>query len=301
MHARQSVYTFKGSGPRYWIAYEYCWTNNMAINEERWQKNIDWVAKNFKAYGYDMVCNDGWIEGAQTINTNGYITKYNDLWINGFDYWSNYLSERGMKMGIYYNPLWLTRTALAKNVCVKGTGYKANDIVGTTPFNVDLNWVDTDKPGAKAWIQGYVNYFINLGARYLRIDFLENYEKNYGTRRYEKALKWIVEAAGDRIFLSLVMPNCYNKAETELKYGDMIRIDDDCFHGGWDFLSNRRRGQRNSGWPQFGNAFDGFIYFSGIAGRGQMIMDGDFIRLNKLANDDERIFNISLFTMELSM
>lgn len=55
------------------------------------------------------------------------------------------------------------------------------------------------------------------------------------------------------------MPHCYNHAKTELKYGDMIRIDDDCFDGDWDFVSNRRRGQQKDHWPQFGNAFDGFI------------------------------------------
>ena len=297
LYARESPYTLQGTGPRYWIAYENCWTENKAITEDRWKSNIDWVNDNFKSFGYDMVCTDGWIENAQTINANGYITKYNDLWVNGFDYWAKYLARQNMKLGVYYNPMWLTRTALAENVPVVGTGYHAPDIVGETPFNIDLNWVDTDKPGAREWIQGYVKYFIDQGATYLRIDFLENYEKNYGTKRYAQALEWIKEAAGNKIFLSLVMPNCYNHAQTELAYGDMIRIDDDCFDGGWDFLSNRRRGQSKPDWPQYGNAFDGFISFSDISGKGKIILDGDFIRLNTLDTDAERIFQVSLFAM----
>ena len=48
-----------------------------------------------------MICNDGWIETSQTVNENGYIVKYNDDWQHGFKYWSNYLAERGMKLGVY--------------------------------------------------------------------------------------------------------------------------------------------------------------------------------------------------------
>ncbi len=136
-----------------------------------------------------------------------------------------------------------------------------------------------------------------MGVVYLRIDFLENYENNYGTIKYEQALKWIMEAAGDDMFLSLVMPNCNNHAETEIKYGDMIRISDDCFDGDWDFVSNRRRNQKKDKWPQYGNLFDGFIGFSDVGKRGQMILDGDFMRMNKLANDDERKFLFSLMIM----
>jgi alpha-glucosidase len=193
--------------------------------------------------------------------------------------------------------MWLTKAAYDQNVPVKGTSYHARDIVGPKSFNDALYWVDAGKPGAKEWIQGYVNHFKKLGSKYLRIDFLENYETNYGTAKYDQALGWIKEVAGDDLFLSLVMPNCYNHAATELKYGDMIRIDDDCFAGDWEFVSNRRRGQQNTKWPQFGNAFDGFIAFSDINGPGKIILDGDFMRMNKLASDNERKFLFSLMIM----
>lgn len=295
--ARDSPYTRKGTGPKYWIAYESCWITNQPISETRWQANIDWINESYKSFGYDMICTDGWIEAAQTINTNGYITTYNDDWTHGFDYWADYLKQRDLTLGIYYNPMWLTKAAYDKNVTIQGTHYKARDLVGPISFNDPLYWVDTDKPGAKEWIQGYVNHFIRLGAVYLRIDFLENYERNYGTAKYRQALEWIQEAAGNKIFLSLVMPNCYNHGETELRYGDMIRVDDDCFNGGWDFTSNRRRGQWRPIWPQYGNAYDGFLGFSDIGGRGQMILDGDFMRLNTSATDAERMFLFSLMVM----
>ena len=193
--ARDSPFTRHGTGPRYWIAYEECFVTNVPLSEERWKANIDWMEKTFKPYGYDMICNDGWIEAAQTVNENGYITKYNSDWKNGFSYWTKYLQERGMKMGVYYNPMWLTRAAYEQNLPVKGTSYHTRDIVGYKSFNDPLYWVDVDKPGAKEWIQNYVRYFKEMGVAYLRIDFLENYETNYGTRRYEQALAWIAEAA----------------------------------------------------------------------------------------------------------
>ena len=295
--ARDSRYTRHGTGPKYWIAYEYCYELNRPMTELRWKNNIDWMAETFREYGYDMICNDGWIEAAQTIDENGYITKYNSDWAHDFRYWNEYIESQGMKAGIYYNPLWLTSAAFEQNCPVKGTDVTAREIIGYHAFNGALHWVDVDKPGAEQWIKGYVRHFIDLGAEYLRIDFLENYEKNYGTERYEKALKWIAEEAGDEIFLSLVMPNCYNHGETELKYGDMIRISDDCYEGDWGFVSGRRRGEQKGYWPQYGNVFDGMVAFSDIAGKGRLIMDGDFMRLNKLANTAERRFLFSLMIM----
>jgi alpha-glucosidase len=294
---RESPFTRKGSGPRYWIAYEYCYTTNSHIPESVWKENIDWMASEMLPYGYDMVCNDGWIEAAQTIDRNGYITKYNSDYQKGFAEWAEYIEDKGMRMGVYYNPMWMTAAAFQADVPVAGTSVTARSIAGEHSFNDYLHWVDVAKPGAKEWIQGYVKYFKDMGVGFLRIDFLENYERNYGTEAYRQALKWIDEAAGDDMMLSLVMPNCYDNASSELPYGDMIRIDDDCFDGDWEFVSGRRRGERKESWPQFGNAFDGFVAFSPLGGHGKMILDGDFMRMNRLASDNERRFLISLMIM----
>jgi hypothetical protein len=297
LDARDSRYTRKGTGPQYWIAYEYCYDLNLPMTELRWQCNIDWIAKTFKDYGYDMISNDGWIEAAQTINKNGYITKYNSSWEKGFSYWNEYIRSKGLKVGVYYNPLWMTKKAYDEDCPVAGSKVTARQIAGYHSFNDALHWVDTDKPGAEQWIKGYVRYFINIGVSFLRIDFLENYENNYGTERYAKALKWIMEEAGDELFLSLVMPNCYGHAETELKYGDMIRIDNDCFAGGWDFVSARNRGNARGNWPQYDNVFDGMVAFSDVAAKGSMILDGDFMRMNKLQSREERQFLFSIMVM----
>ena len=297
LNARDSKYTRRGAGPLYWMAYEQCYVTNVALAEDRYQKSVDWVAENFLRYGYNMVCTDGWIEGAQTVNSNGYILKYNSDWKHGFDYWIDYNRKKGLDTGIYYNPLWLTRKAFSDNMKISGSSQRTRDIVGNKSFNDLLYWVDVNKQGAEQWIKGYVRYFINLGFTFLRVDFLRDYEDYYGTDSYVKALKWIKEEAGDEIMISLVMPNCFNHAVNELPYGDLFRISADVFTGGWDFISNRRRGYHNANWPQWENAFDGFVYFSDVAARGQIIMDGDFIRLNTCNSPKERQFWVSLMAI----
>lgn len=281
----------------YWSIYEYCYETDSALPESRWKDNIDWMAASLRSSGYDMACTDGWIEGAQTVNADGYVTKYNSSWNNDMFYWDRYLKDRGMKLGFYYNPLWMTKAAWEQNLRVKGTPYRTRDLVGNVSFNDPLRWVDVDKPGAKEWIQGYVKHFKAMGVVYLRMDFLHYYEDAYGSAKYAKAMQWIREAAGEDMFLSMVMPHLLNNAAVERENGDMIRMSADTFHGDWGYVSSRWRWANSTTWPQTGNAFDGLIRFSPLAVPGDMILDGDFMRMNKLASDDERRFLQSLMVM----
>ena len=95
--ARDSKFTRKGTGPMYWIAYEYCYDHNVPMMEQRWRANIDWMARELKDYGYDMISNDGWIEAAQSINSNGFVTKYNSAWEHDFVWWNKYIIDKEMK------------------------------------------------------------------------------------------------------------------------------------------------------------------------------------------------------------
>lgn len=295
--ARDSKYTRRGAGPMYWMAYEECFVTDRALSEARYKMNVDWVADNFKEYGFDMICTDGWIEQGQTVNRYGYITKYASDWQNDWAYWIDYNRSKGLKSGIYYNPFWMTRAAYDRNLPVKGTQKNAQDIAGSTKFNDFIYWVDAEKEGAEQWVKGYVQHFIDLGFDFLRVDFVNWYENAYGRESYIKMLKWISEACGDKITFSLVMPNCFDHAAEEMKYCDVMRISEDVFGGGFDFVSGRRRGVYQEGWANWGNAFDGFIGFSDVAGRGQFIMDGDFIRLNTAESDSERQFWVSLMAI----
>lgn len=296
VEARESLHTSRGRAPMYWMAYEQCFVDNNALDETRWRKNIDWVAENLLPLGYDMVCTDGWIEGAQTVNEYGYITKYNSGWGQDFSFYKKLAERKGLDCGIYYNPLWMSRAAHDRNAKVKGSTVGASDICGAEKFNDFIYWVDTDRPGSEQWIKGYVRHFIDLGFKFLRVDFLNMYENAYGTVRYRRALKWIMEEAGDELFVSLVMPNSWNHAKSEREFGDLFRISEDVFGGGFDFVSQRRRGVRYDGWANWGNLYDGFLDFSDID-RSEIMMDGDFVRLNTCARDCEKEFWISLLVM----
>ncbi|WP_052702945.1 carbohydrate-binding protein [Paenibacillus beijingensis] len=350
--ARDSAATRKGVPPLYWMAYETPFTTNTPLTEARWKANVDWFAANFLPYGYDMVSTDGWIEGATMTNANGYILSYNDSWITnnpasetvtGTDTWADwggYVQSKGLKLGVYYNPLWVSPFAVedtSKKVAGR-PGISIRDIVDLNydcdgdgiadgdRFNTGqpnpLYWVDVTKPGAEEYVKGYVNYFKSIGAKFLRVDFLSWYEngkegttpltckkdengngygqqKDHGRANYETALRWMSEAAGDDLTLSLVMPHLYNHGEIEKKYGDMIRIDEDVFGGGWDHISGRRQTWRN-GWSQWANPFQGLTGFSDLAGRTSMINDADFLRMNTFSGpyaDNERKTAVSLLTM----
>ncbi|MEU2431646.1 carbohydrate-binding protein [Streptomyces sp. NPDC007861] len=313
--SRNSVFTRQGAGPLYWNIYGWAFPHNAPIPETEWKANIDWLATSLAPHGYRMACTDGWIEGSSRTTANGYVTTYNDSWQHDWAYWADYLADRGMTLGVYYNPLWVHKAAVADTTktVVGRPDIRVADIVTSGDFFAKgiggntLYWVDVSKPGAKEYIQGYVAHFKNLGVPYLRVDFLSWYEtgtdanlgtvgNSHGSAAYETALRWMHEAAGDGIELSLVMPHLNGNARSELRYGDMVRINADADKGGWARLSGGRQTHQNV-WPNWHNPFCGFTGWAHRSGRGQLILDGDFLMMSAFVNDHERRTAINLMTI----
>lgn len=305
--------------PLYWDVYENNFlkekagvTNNY-ISEDEFLANINWIDTNMKSSGYNMICIDGW--GDADYNVNGYRTKHSSAWAHDYAWWSAELQKRGMTLGIYNNPLWVNTNAANAGLKVKGTNISLSSLINTNENALWFTWLQVDRPGAEEYVKGYIQYYADMGVKFLRVDFLSwfesGYDRNVGTvgpdRRnsyinglsyYETALKWMREACdANGMFLSLVMPNLYTDANIEQKYGHMVRVDEDCAEGGWYRFSDSSRGQQRVGWSQFANPFDGYVYWSKIAGRDKMILDGDFIRLNTYANDEERKCVVSMHLM----
>jgi alpha-glucosidase len=309
---RDSVFTRHGAGPLYWTTYGYNQPHNDYIPQSEWLKNLDWLQATLKPSGYTMACTDGWVDFITSTNANGYVTKYNDNWTMTWADMASDLTSRGMELGVYYNPLWVTRAAVEDptKTVVGRPDVKIADLVNDGDWfngNHTIYWIDVTKDGAKEFIQGYVDYFRKLGAAYLRIDFLCWYETGFdqnmgnvgvahGTDNYRTALGWMSEAAGDGIELSLVMPNLSNHGANERAYGDLARIDNDAGSGGWERLGGGRQNWQPY-WSQWDTPFLGFTGFADISGRGQLILDGDFLLMSKFGSDDERRTAISLFTM----
>jgi hypothetical protein len=306
--AQNPVNPFKA--PLYWDVYENNFLKEKAgvannyITENDFLANINWVDTNLKSLGYTMICVDGW--GDVDYNQYGYRTKHSSMWVHNYAWWSTFLQSKGMTLGIYDNPLWVNKNAANAGIKVRGTDILLSSLINTGENTTWFTWLQVDHPGAEEYVKGYVQHYADMGVKYLRVDFLSwfesGYDRNVGTVGpvrplvyYQNALRWMREACdANGMFLSLVMPNLFNDGLTEQKYGHMVRIDEDCAEGGWYRFSDNARGVKRSGWSQFANPFDGYVYWSKIAGRGQMILDGDFIRLNTYANDEERKSVVSL-------
>ena len=300
-----------GAGPLYWSTYGYENGTNSLIPEDVWKANVDWVAATFRDDGYTMVCTDGWIDNTQRITPHGYIVSQADDWVHDWAWWADYLRAMGLQLGVYYNPLWATRSAVTNpSVTVVGRpDIKVADIVNEGDYFDGgglLQWVDTTRDGAEEYVKGYVAYFRQLGAVFLRIDFLAYYETGFdqndgtvgvehGRASYLQALQWMREAAND-MQLSLVMPNLFDHGSGERQYGDLIRIDNDASFGTWFNLSGGRQTWQPE-WSQWNTPFLGFTGFADISGRGQVILDGDPLLMQSFTRDAERQSAINLFTM----
>lgn len=304
--------------PLYWSVYEYCYeqeragvaNENMDLTPAQWDEIIDWVATNLKPYGYDMVCTDGFIP-MLAKDASGYMTHYGSTSLREL---VDKCKAKGLKLGVYDNPLWIHGP---NDTRIEGTDYTFGglyydgkaEIQNPGAANRWFNWAVAENPGAREFIDGFFKHYKELGVEYIRMDFLSWYEDGkdrgmgvvghgYGRESYARALAYIAESAKKYgIFTSLVMPHMYNDAEVEARYGNMVRIVCDTGGGGWWHCSAQDKGKSYTTWPNCMNQFDGFVYWSHIAGRNKVILDGDFIRLNKFDTDAEKETEISLQLM----
>ncbi len=308
------IHTHKA--PLYWSVYEYAREMELAgipyhemdLSSAQWDAVIDMMSTKFKSHGYDMICTDGFLP--QTARDGSvYMTHYGSMPLKRL---ISKCRVNGMRVGVYDNPLWIKGDLDAK---VPGTDYTLRSLTRNSQDQVlypevtdrpDFTWVVTDHPGAREYIDGFFKHYHDMGVNFVRMDFMCWYEDGdpgrdypvtcgYGRERYERGLAYICESASKYgIFTSIVMPELYNDGELERKYCNMTRIVQDTNIGGWHHFSSFNRGRIYDRWPYADNQMDGFTHWSHIGGKGKIILDGDFLRLNKCANDDERRSQVSL-------
>lgn len=296
--------------PLYWSAYENLIVKEQAghkdayISEAEWAANIRWVATHLQPHGYRMVCIDGWGDTTQ-LTEHGYRRSHSRHWQHDYAEWSARLREQGLELGMYGNPLWVHVATNDRSRTIVGTTIPVASLIQPEE-QARFRWVQVDRPGAEQYVKGSIHFYADMGVRFYRIDFLSWFEDgqdrwlgrvgpNRPREHYATALRWMREAAAERgMLLSLVMPHLYHDAELEAHPGAMIRVNEDTGAGGWSKWNNWFRGQRREGWSVYGNAVDGLTWWSRLAGRGRVILDPDFIRLNTFANDDEKRSVISM-------
>ena len=300
--------------PLYWDVYEYhivrqqeagggpsSSTGTTAENyipESEFLANIDWVDTNLKPYGYDMVAIDGWGD-AQLLSENGYRASHSQNWEHDYAWWSAHLRARGMRLGMYENPLIVHVQPSDTTTKIVGTNISVSSL-GDFRSESTFRWVQVDRPGAEQYVKGYIKYYADMGIDHLRIDFLSWFENGFDRylgrvgpdqprEHYATALRWMREAADQHgMQLSFAMPHLYNEAQLERQYAHSIRISEDVDYGEWWKFSEKDRGRRGYNWSQWANAIDGFTYWSYLSGRDQVRFDGDFLRMNTFSTDSER-------------
>lgn len=253
-----------------------------------------------------MICTDGFIPMLDKEH-RGYMTHYGKMALKDL---VAKCKAKGLKLGVYDNPLWIHSD---DDCVVEGTTYKYAGLKWnhkSTVMNPNakeiFNWAVAENPGCEEFIDGFFKYYKELGVDFIRMDFLSWYEdgkdryagiqgRGYGRESYARALAYIAASAKKYgVFTSLVMPHMYDDAVVEAKYGNMVRIVADTGTGTWWHCSAQDKGKSYTTWPNCMNQFDGFKYWSHIAGRDKVILDGDFLRLNTFDNDNERQTVVSL-------
>ena len=192
--ATSTRFTAKGSGYMGWHStytqqFNEFWSG---LPEQHTRNQIDWVAKNFKSYGYNYICMDGWIFGATRYNSNGYVTTFTDEWKSDWKEMADYVHSNGLKFGMYYNPGWVHKSvANNTNNKIKGTNYTIQSITHTDKSFDEWYEIDPNLPGAEQYAKGMVEYFISCGIDLLKVDFLVNFENDYDHERAMKLERWI--------------------------------------------------------------------------------------------------------------
>ena len=114
---------------------------------------------------------------------------------------ADYMHERGLKIGVHLMR-GIPRQAVRENTKVKGTNYRAQDIVNmrsTCPWNQDMYGVDMSKPGAQEYYDSLFEQFAEWGLDFIKIDDLS---RPYATAEIE-AIRKAIDKCGRPIILSL--------------------------------------------------------------------------------------------------
>src|SRR4051794_21504799 len=85
--AADSEFGQKGTGILGWHATSY----GGSFTEETMKANTDWIAEDYRQYGYEYICVDGWVGDSTIHNSDGYITTYKNNWQHDWKYWADYV------------------------------------------------------------------------------------------------------------------------------------------------------------------------------------------------------------------
>ena len=110
---------------------------------------------------------------------NGYIVSQADDWEHDWAWWANYLKAKGMQLGVYYNPLWATKSALEYYdiVILACEGGEANQTKPTAAKQAMHDW-------------------LNEGGKVFATHFHYTWFKNSPAADFQNVATWLGSSAG---------------------------------------------------------------------------------------------------------
>jgi alpha-galactosidase len=186
------------------------------LHEKAAFENLEAFAKKLKPHGYEyFVIDAGWFgefklqEGtmfaaekhAATMKFNEYglLQPSTTYFPNGFKKLIDRCHELGLKFGLHLMR-GIPRTAVEKNVPIKGTNYFAKDIADVNSicvWNKQNFGVDMTKPGAQEFYNSLINQMAEWGVDFLKYDDIVPFPKEV------EAVAAAIAQCGRPIMLSL--------------------------------------------------------------------------------------------------
>ena len=151
---------------------------------------------------------------------------------HGFRQLASKIHRKGLKFGIHIMR-GIPRQAVAMNLRIKGTRYRAKDIADTVNVCTWLNHnygIDMDKPGAQEYYNSLFALYARWGVDFVKVDDISSpfYDKEI------QAIRKAILSSGRPMVLSLASgETTVDHAENAKEYADMWRISGDV-RDNWD-------------------------------------------------------------------
>jgi len=168
---------------------------------------------------------------------------------SGFTSLADYVHGLGLKLGIHLMR-GIPRQAVEKNLPVKGTDLRAQDIANTDsicPWNPDMYGVDMSKPGAQAYYDSVYELIASWGVDYVKVDDIS---RPYDEHQAEiEGIRKAIDHTGRPIVLSLSPgATALTAAAHVANHANLWRISDDF----WDrWLPVREQFTRLANWNPY--------------------------------------------------
>ena len=215
------------------------------VTEAQTKAHADYMAEHLKAHGWQYIVVDiQWYEpNATSYNYRRNAELVMDEWgrllpaVNrfpsaangaGFKPLADYVHGKGLRFGIHLMR-GIPRQAVNKNLAVKGTSLRAQDIANkasTCPWNPDMYGVDMSKPGAQEYYNSVFDLIASWGVDYVKVDDISRPYHEH-EKEIEAVRKAIDQTARPMVLSLSPGETALTAAEHVKRNANLWRISDD--------------------------------------------------------------------------